>query len=215
MKPKLSKVWVVARKDLWEFRKNKFIIYTMIITPLVMAVLVPVGTFLPLRDVLVEANVGEEFDYATVNEPITYLVIDQDNLGTYHQANSNLSFYQENAIIRNVTIKSVTFHNCVIDNVSFDEAIIWDCVVSDSVIESGMISDSILLNTTVLHGRISGSTGTNITINDAYRTSDCDLYDVHLPTELDLVEFYKTLMDSMLILFVMLPAILAIKSSLF
>jgi ABC-type multidrug transport system permease subunit len=202
-----NKVWVVARKDLWEFRRNKFIIYTMLITPLIMAVLVPVGTFIPLKDVLVEANVGEEFDYAWVQTPITYVVIDSHNIYLYHDKASNMSFYQENAILRNVSLRSVTVHNCVIQNSTFDEAIIWDCVVSDSVIVNGMITNSFILNSTVWHGRISGSSGTNITTNDAYRT-ESDLYDVHLPAELDMVAFYRTLMDSMLILFVMLPAIL-------
>lgn len=207
MRLRLDKVWVVARKDLWEFRRNKFIIYTMLITPIIMAVLIPLGTFVPLKDVLVEANIGEEFDYATVQMPATYTLIDQHNLDFYHDANSNMSFYQENALIQNVTVKTVTLHNCIIRDCSFTEAIIWDSVIEDTVISSGMITNSVILNSTIWHGRISGSSGTNIYTNDAYRTGS-DLYDVHLPDELDMVAFYRTLMDSMLILFVMLPAIL-------
>ncbi|KYK26388.1 MAG: hypothetical protein AYK23_03070 [Candidatus Proteinoplasmatales archaeon SG8-5] len=207
MRLRWDKVWIVARKDLWEFRRNKFIIYTMLITPIIMAMLVPIGTFIPLKDVLVEANVGEEFDYDRVHTPFVFVTIDQNNIDMYHDLSSNMSFYQEYASIRNVSIRSVTFHNCIIVNTTIEEAIIWDSVISESVVTSGMITDSFILNSTVWHGRIAGSSGTNITTNDAYRT-DSDLYDVHLPAELDMVAFYRTLMDSMLILFVMLPAIL-------
>jgi ABC-2 type transport system permease protein len=207
MRLRWNKVWVVARKDLWEFKRNKFIIYTMLITPVIMAMLVPIGTFIPLEDVLLEANVGEEFDYARVQTPLVFTTIDQRNIGFYHDLDSNISFYQENARIRNVSVKSVTLHNCIIENSTFDEAIIWDSVIDDTIIINGMITSSSILNSTIWHGRIAESIGTNITINDAYRTQS-DLYDVHLPSELDMVAFYRTLMDSMLILFVMLPAIL-------
>jgi ABC-2 type transport system permease protein len=207
MRLRWDKVLVVARKDLWEFRRNKFIIYTMLITPLIMAMLVPIGTFVPLKDVLVEANVGQEFDYSRVQTPLVFVTIDQTNIDMYHDMNSNMSFYQEYARVRNVSLRSATLHNCIIENSTFDEAIIWDSVILESMVTNGMITNSFILNSTIWHGRIAGSAGTNIVTNDAYRTGS-DLYDVHLPAELDMVAFYRTLMDSMLILFVMLPAIL-------
>jgi ABC-2 type transport system permease protein len=101
----------------------------------------------------------------------------------------------------------VSLRNCVINNVYFHEAIIWDSVISESYIATGIITDSVILNSTVFHGRIVGSTGTNLTTHDILRREN-DLYNTHLPAQFDLVVYYRTLMDSMLILFVMLPAIL-------
>jgi len=35
---RLDKVWVVARKDISEFRTNKYIMYSLVIMPLIMAI---------------------------------------------------------------------------------------------------------------------------------------------------------------------------------
>lgn len=53
--PRWSKSWVVARKDMAEFRKNKIVISTLIAMPIVFAIIMPLVTILPIQ-AMVDVN---------------------------------------------------------------------------------------------------------------------------------------------------------------
>ena len=52
-----NKAWVVAKKDLLEFRRNKYIIYTLVITPIIMSVVIPLASVVPLQGILYRAEI--------------------------------------------------------------------------------------------------------------------------------------------------------------
>ncbi|MCJ2520079.1 MAG: hypothetical protein LN412_03915, partial [Candidatus Thermoplasmatota archaeon] len=45
---RLRKAWIVASKELAEFKSNKYIVFTLLFVPIVFAVIVPFATITPL-----------------------------------------------------------------------------------------------------------------------------------------------------------------------
>ncbi len=207
MKTRWSMAWVVAKKDLREFRKNKYILYTLVITPIIMAVVMPVASVLPLRGVMIEQNVGQAFDYANVSAPETFFLMNEDYVPTYFNISNNQTVYLDYWTIENLTIQSASIRHAVLNNVTIREAIVSNCFLSNVTILSGLVENSTLLDTFIHQGLVSNCTGNNIVLGDVYN-SDSDLYNTIFATRLDAKSFSKSLIDSMLIFFVMIPAIL-------
>ncbi|MCJ7517727.1 MAG: hypothetical protein MUO18_07185, partial [Methanomassiliicoccales archaeon] len=45
---RLDKVWIVARKDMSEFKTNKYIVFSLVLMPLVMSFVLPIAYLVPI-----------------------------------------------------------------------------------------------------------------------------------------------------------------------
>lgn len=174
---RLSKIWVVARKDLAELRTNKYVIYTLIFMPIIMAVIIPIS-FMP-------AVYSGGFE--TYGEPVEL----------------DLSL-------------SVTFKNRDINETMVMNATIENCTVRSSYVYSSRI-----LNSTLFDTRVNGSELVNVSVRDYSVIRNSNLWDVDLSRSsstvnsahlnedpYDIRVFVDIVLNSMIIFFMMIPAII-------
>ncbi len=128
--------WIVMRKDLSEFRKQKLVIGSIIAMPLVLGVVLPLVTFVPMVtmippdrpwdvDGLLEiGGLPDDFDIPLTNETLqgsafTSTVLQQKNLRNVHLSNCVIiSCILENATILDSTIRSSSLRDSYLDNVT-------------------------------------------------------------------------------------------------
>ncbi|MFQ6106144.1 MAG: ABC transporter permease subunit [Thermoplasmata archaeon] len=174
---RLSKIWVVARKDLAELRTNKYVIYTLIFMPIIMAVIIPIS-FMP-------AVYSGGFE--TYGEPVEL----------------DLSL-------------SVTFKNRDIN-----ETMVMNATVENCTVRSSYVYSSRILNSTLFDTRVNGSELVNVSVRDYSVIRNSNLWDVDLSRSsstvnsahlnedpYDIRVFVDIVLNSMIIFFMMIPAII-------
>jgi ABC-2 type transport system permease protein len=122
---RIRKSWIVAKKDMAEFRTNKYIIFTILLMPTIMGVIVPITYFLPIQ-LFAEEDSGPPLDIRLTTN------WDLDNHTVYGGNFTNASFQNmvvinsviESSRIRNSTLRFVVVNNSVLDNVSLEHCII-------------------------------------------------------------------------------------------
>lgn len=143
---RLNKAWIVARKDMAEFKTHKYILFSIVFMPTIMGVLIPLGYFLPIQLFAVD-DTGPPLEIELT--PVTVYTNDELTDGTYTNANfTNMmvsnsiiesSYIFDSTIISTVVNNSithnVTFHNCVVTKSNlYNPELLEDTVVADSVI---------------------------------------------------------------------------------
>ena len=143
---RLNKAWIVARKDMAEFKTNKYILFTIVFMPMIMGVLIPLGYFLPIQLFATEDS-GPPREITLT--PVTVHTNNELTNGTYYNADfTNMmvsnsiiesSYIFDSTIISTVVNNSithnVTFYNCVVTRSNlYNPALLEDTVVANSVI---------------------------------------------------------------------------------
>jgi ABC-type Na+ efflux pump permease subunit len=143
---RFDKAWIVAKKDMAEFKTQKYILFTIVFMPVIMGVLIPLGYFLPIQ---LFATEDDRPPLEITLTPVTVYTHDTITNGTYDNANftsmivSNSiiesSYIYDSTLVSTVVNNSiaynVTFYNCVVINSNiYDPEILEDTVVSNSVI---------------------------------------------------------------------------------
>jgi ABC-2 type transport system permease protein len=173
---RLDKIWVVARKDMAELRTNKYVLYTLIFMPVLMAVIIPIS-FLPAL-----YSGGLE----TQGEPVE---LSLDLTSTY-----------ENRNINSTIVMHATIENCTV--------------------RSSFIYASRIANSTIMDTRVNGSELINVSVYDYSVIRFSNMWDVDLsrssssinsayieedPADVEI--FVDVILNSMIIFFMMIPAI--------
>ncbi|UCD92291.1 MAG: ABC transporter permease subunit [Methanobacteriota archaeon] len=122
---RIRKSWIVAKKDMAEFRTNRYIIFTILLMPTIMGVIVPVTYFLPIQ-LFAEEESGPPLDIKLTTN------YDLDNHTVFGGNFTNASFQNMVVInsvidasrVRNTTLRFVVVNNSVLDNVSLEHCII-------------------------------------------------------------------------------------------
>ncbi len=125
---RLRKSWIVARKDIAEFKTHKYVMFTLIFMPTIMGVLIPLGYFLPIHWFALEDD-GPPRDIQLT--PVTYYTNDSLRDQTF----TNASFWNmivrdgiiESSYVYNSTLISTVVNNSETYNVTF-----INCVVTRS-----------------------------------------------------------------------------------
>jgi ABC-2 type transport system permease protein len=134
---RFDKIWIVARKDMSEFRTNKYIVFSLILMPLVMAFVLPVAYLVPIT----------MFSGGSSNVPI--------------DLHLNITSRAEDIQVENATVFNFEFVDSNLTNVVAKSCIFQNCSLTDV-----LVRDSVVLNTTinssyVIHSNIEGSTRIN------------------------------------------------------
>ena len=140
----LDRSMVIARKDLAEFRKNKYIMMTLLIMPLLISIFLPFVYVVPINTLS-----RQNAENVTLTLTIT----------------------QE---LENVTLSNMTIINARLAHVNVSNCVISDCIIGNSTVTKSVFTSSQIADTTVGDTLVYGSRLINIhdgggnTIRDSY-----------------------------------------------
>jgi len=118
---------IVAKKDLSEFRKNKYIMMTLLIMPIIISVMLPFLYVLPINE-LSKQN-AQKVD------------LDIDILSSY----------------ANVSISNMTLSNAELDDVDMENCVLFSCIVTNSTATRSILTGCEITSSTVGDSLVYGS----------------------------------------------------------
>jgi ABC-2 type transport system permease protein len=137
---RLDKSWIIVRKEMSEFRKNKYILYTLVLMPIVMAVVLPITYLIPLSSLA----------GTPATEPLPlHITVDQTIVGGGFNANTTEPLMNIHFIGTNLT--NVVILSCEIEG----------CNVTTSVIRDSNFTRTTVIQSTVVHSNFFNSTTVN------------------------------------------------------
>ena len=116
---RLERSWVVARKDLAEFRRNKYIMMSLLVMPIVVSVVLPTIYSVPIN----------ELSRQNAEKVTLDLVI----LRSYSDA----------------TLENMTISDAQLDRVNLTNCVLSGCVVKDSSVRKSVITSSQIERSTI------------------------------------------------------------------
>ncbi|MBU1158875.1 MAG: ABC transporter permease subunit [Candidatus Thermoplasmatota archaeon] len=127
---RLDRAIIVAKKDLAEFRKNRFIFASIMIMPIIISLVLPAIYVAPLR-MLAEERI----------DPL--------------DLQFDIQFTFENVRISNATLfdaqmDNVTIENCIIQESIIRNSIVRDSIINGSEIDGCMLHDSIITGSNIV-----------------------------------------------------------------
>jgi ABC-2 type transport system permease protein len=181
--------WIVMRKDLDEFKKQKLVIGSIIAMPIVLGVVLPLVMFVPMVTMV---PLERQWD---VNGLLQIGSLPDDaSIPWVNQSVENASF---NAmVLKHKTLINVQLTNCIIVSCVLDNT-----TIIDSTIENSSLSSSYLSNVTVIRSEGSALDGSNIlTVSSNLRFTKTK------PSEIDQV--LPLMFNMVLMIFIIIPATL-------
>jgi ABC-2 type transport system permease protein len=140
---RLDKVWVVAKKDMSEFKNNKYIMYSLILMPLLMAVVLPIIYLSP----------ATLFATNPTNQPIDL------------ELSTNQTYQDQ--VLTNASYSGASFVHCSLDNVLIEGSIIDNCTVNGSIVRSSSLVGGWANNTWVVHSNLDNNSRINTILQDS------------------------------------------------
>jgi len=140
---RFDKIWTVARKDISEFRTNRYIMFSLALMPMVMAVILPVVYLLPITTFMPDT-------------PTTPLDLDLDPTSTVEgQTLSNVTM--NNTRLVGCTLTSVVLYRCEVEASNMSTAAISSSYIGNSTGNGMVIHHSNMLNNTLSNAAVSDS----------------------------------------------------------
>jgi ABC-2 type transport system permease protein len=134
---RFEKSWIIVRKEFSEFRKNKYILYSLFLMPILMAVVLPTVYLVPIST----------FATPPANHPLDLgISIVQELQG------SNLS---------NGTAENIRFFNTNLDNMIVYKCEFFNCSIVNSVVRDSNLTSSTITNSVVEHSNLRFSATTD------------------------------------------------------
>ncbi|HVO77524.1 MAG TPA: ABC transporter permease subunit [Methanomassiliicoccales archaeon] len=132
---RLRKAWVIVRKEFSEYRKNRYILYSLFLMPVIMAVVVPIAYLLP---------VTASFGGAPQTQPYDL------NL---HLTNTFSSKTFDNTTILDANLVDCTLNSCVVQSSALS-----NCSVTTSLVQNSEFNSSFSIASAIWHSNIRNST---------------------------------------------------------
>jgi len=147
--------WILMRKDLDEFRKQKLVIGSIVAMPLVLGVVMPLVLFVPI---ITMAPLGDVWDVEGLQQ-----------IGTFQ--GSSLDPWT-NQTIENTSLQSQTIQYAILHNVAAENCVFFSCIIDNSEVSFTTIQESVctgayLENVTMVHCEGSQLDGRNILAIDS------------------------------------------------
>jgi ABC-2 type transport system permease protein len=130
---RFDKIWIVARKDISEFKTNRYIIFSLVLMPLVMAFIMPIVYLVPFTMLA-----GESQDI-----PL--------------DLHLNITNYASGLDIENATVFDTKFVSGNLTNVFAQGCIFDNCSLTDALVRDSSIVNTTIGNSYVIHSNIEGS----------------------------------------------------------
>jgi ABC-2 type transport system permease protein len=138
-----DRIWSIVRKEFSEFRRNKYILYSLILMPIILSTVLPAIYLLPVAMLSEEPSDG----------PIDLGL----NLTHSYAGISFTSVVIENASLVDCTLSDAVINGCRLENCSVDKALISGCEVIDGEVANSRIEGSNLDGTDIIDSTLQGS----------------------------------------------------------
>jgi ABC-2 type transport system permease protein len=122
---RIDRAVIVAKKDLSEFRKNRYIMMTIVMMPLISSVILPIVYVVPINQLSRQSEANLDLKFNTTNSLNNATLMDATILDTRI----------EDATITNCVIRNSIVENCTILNSNFNESRIAYSSVKNSMLE--------------------------------------------------------------------------------
>ncbi len=127
---RLEKAWTVAAKEMAEFKSNKYVILTLLLLPLAIAVVMPVVMILPLA---AEAPSGEPLDL----DPPVDVTLHGETLVDRVLVNASIT----DSVIRGSVIRDSRVADSTLEGVVVEDSILEGVVLKDSLVRGSNVID--------------------------------------------------------------------------
>jgi ABC-2 type transport system permease protein len=134
---RLEKSWIIVRKEFSEFRKNKYILYSLFLMPILMAVVLPVVYLVPIST----------FATPPANHPLDLGINIVQEIPGGNQSNGSL--------------ENIRFFNTHLENVIANKCEFFNCTIINSVIKDSNLTSSSIAGSVVEHSNLKLSTTTD------------------------------------------------------
>jgi ABC-2 type transport system permease protein len=181
--------WIVMRKDLDEFKKQKFVIGSIVAMPIFLGVVLPLVMFVPMVTMVpLERtwDINGLLEIGTLPSNTTIPLVND----TFKDVS-----YQE-AILRHTRLRNATLTHCIIES-----CVIENTTVIDSTIQNSTLSDSYLSNVTVIR-----SQGTQLDGQFILAVASDLMFIKTKPSEINQV--LPMMLNMILMIFIIVPATL-------
>jgi len=129
-----DRAWIVARKDIAEFWRNRYIMMTIVLMPMIISVVLPIVYVVPINQLArqstgeldLEFNITAEYSNMTVMNAVIY-----------------------DAFFDNVTIKNCIMDGCIVRNSAAENSSFTESRIEFSRVEDSMLSRCYLLDLTL------------------------------------------------------------------
>ncbi len=142
---RLEKAWVVATKEMAEFKSNKYIIFTLLFVPILMAVVLPVVMFVPIlsggpSDEPLDISLNTEWSLRGET------IVGQVLVNASVEDSTIVDSVIKNSRVYNSTLKDVSVDGSVLEEVSLVNAVVVRSnVLNATKMENTNLVDSALL----------------------------------------------------------------------
>ncbi len=137
---RLDRIWIVAKKDMAEFRTNKYIMYTLVLMPLLMALVLPTIYLTPVTM------------FSAPSEPYDLGIVSNQTL--------------ENETIQGGTYLNITFVDCVLEDVIAESCNFEGCELRTSLVRSSQLANSTVFDGAVMRSNVLNVTFNNAVASD-------------------------------------------------
>ena len=124
---RLDRSIVVAKKDIAEFRKNKYIMMTLLVMPIVISVMLPFVYVLPINELSRQNATKVDLDISIV---VQYTDVSLSNM--------TLS----NAKLEDVELENCVLYSCVVGNSTASKSVFTGCDINLSAMSDSLIYGS-------------------------------------------------------------------------
>jgi len=181
--------WIVMRKDLDEFKKQKFVIGSIIAMPIVLGVVLPLAMFVPMVTMVPLERPWDIDGLLQIGS-----LPDDVTVPWINQTIEDASF--DAMIFRHTRLKNASLTHCIIES-----CVIENTTVIDSTIQNSSLSSSYLMNITVIR-----SEGTDLDGRFILAISSDLIFTRTKPSEIDQV--LPMMFNMILMIFIIVPATL-------
>ncbi len=181
--------WIVMRKDLDEFKKQKFVIGSIVAMPIILGVVLPLAMFVPMVTMVPLERPWDINGLLQIGSLPADAVVPWINQ-TLEGASFDATFFQH------TRLKNASLTNCIIES-----CIIENTTVIDSTIQNSSLSSSYLMNVTVIR-----SEGTELDGRFILAVSSDLAFLKTKPSEIDQV--LPMMFNMILMIFIIIPATL-------
>jgi len=181
--------WIVMHKDLDEFKKQKFVIGSILAMPIVLGVILPLVMFVPIVTTI---PLEKQWDI--------------DGLLTIGTQPDDTTTPWTNQTIENTTLSLIVINHKILKNTLLNNCIIVSCIldnttVIDSTIRNSTLSNSLLNNVTIIR-----SEGTRLDGRHILAVSSNLIFTKTKPSIIDQV--LPMMFNMILMIFIIVPATL-------
>lgn len=181
--------WIVMRKDLAEFRKQKLVIGSIIAMPIILGVILPLVMFVPM---------------------VTMVPLDKQwdvpGLLSIGSLPSETTTPLTNQTVENITRQGVVIKNTTVKNAHLTQCVIHSCILENTSIADSTITNCSMNNTSLENSTVIRSEGDTLDGKYILAISSDLRFKKTKPSDIDLV--LPMMLNMVLMIFIIVPATL-------